>query len=358
MKIYFHIGQTKTASTTIQSGLANIKNKKKIEHLGIHYPNNKFAYSFRQDHIYSFMPLVIEDMVKIDGLDEYLANNNMTINEYKGKLREFWRNEIIYMKDKGLESMVISLETISSASLNHGKIIENAVDFLESLVDEVVIVLYVREFNSWAISQLKQDIKYGIIDNLDNSTEKMVRKYLPSLQVWIDCCNKSDKTSLVVRKFERKLFVKEDIFIDFLSVINENAEQFIYENDSQNTALDSNSTKFLLEFNKKYPLLLKDNVLNKERGLHTTWIPEYLYPKEGERFKYNLKLNDVQTDTIKTIYKNLNKYIKDGEMTFSGYNDCEETTDMSIPIDFFVELINNYNKRIQKLENQVNELKK
>lgn len=336
--LILHIGTRKTGTTSIQRSLAYSKEyleKKNINYLG---PNIG----------YRLYPLFINEPRKcyyfqIKNIDTK-SKEIEELNRYKDKVV----NKLNSIKD-GI--VIISEEDLLLISQNK---ISDLKDFLEKYFTTITIIVYLREPYSYFKGHLLQNVKAGT-KSFEQIEPDQYHSFSQMIKSYLDCFINA---KFIFRPFDKKSFINGDLIDDF--IISSGLEDInikkLYKIKANET-LGKNSLLLLSETNKRYPLFVNGK-RNPERG-------------NGDYLRILEKIKDTKADFEIPISKDLickmNNEIefynsllpKDFYFEKIKYKGVKKVypEDEFLPLDFVVDLVNEYNKKIDKLLGEIEKKK-
>ncbi|MCP4380199.1 MAG: hypothetical protein GY798_02030 [Hyphomicrobiales bacterium] len=258
IRIYVHIGLTKTGSTTIQDLFLN--NRPLLRSRGIVYYNDK-SRNFSTNDFPAALDekFYLERYMRLRGLykDEILKKKHQ--NEVFKHIRKTIR------RNKSAK-IVISSEVLSAIKPQSVKKLKKFL--VKCCKDEefsIRIICYVREPVSWFTSSFQEEIK-ARGRTIDNPIDVKVpfrfylRKYINAFGI----------ENVDVREFNPNQFAEGSLIADFFEAIGEssvNIHDFDYQ--TQNESLSLQAARIISEFNAVHPLYVGED-LNRARalGLH------------------------------------------------------------------------------------------
>lgn len=341
-RLILHIGTIKTGSTSIQNSLGNSR-EVLLTH-NIYYPKNR-----PYNHIFRFVPIFLEDPEFSFVFRKELLENENKHNKIE-KYRKMWVKEIRACKQ---DNFIITAEDFTLPFFSE-KAVRNLKEFVEKYFDEVTIIVYFRHFDTWIPSQVQQGIKMGKIKYIDHAIKKYLNdsdifSYKNILNKWIKVFGINN---MVIRPFDPKVFHNGSLLADFFHSCKLPVDDGAIPEIRSNESLGKNAISFLQKYNQAYPRLV-DGKFNPDRGTKRERIPVDLFNAlPDEKFKLEMIYSSEQAHRINQEIDFVNEFFTDGYQ-FSHVSPGSEEMDFQtaddIPIEFFVELINNYNKRIEIL---------
>jgi hypothetical protein len=350
-KVIVHIGTRKTGTSSIQKTLG--ENRVELIKHNIYYPSLKPF-----NHISIFTPIFLDAPEKYGALIKRGVTSNREALKACARLQSKWINEFNKCE---CDNFIISAESLTSPvfALNA---VRRLKEFLEEYFEEIVIVVYFRHYNSFINSQVQQVIKNGhgsksigtiLNQYLDNPNSEIF--YSNNIKNWVEVFGYDH---LIIKPFDIESFRSNSLVEDFLYAAGLNTDGIDIQEYKINESLGKNSIAFLERLNQKYPAL-KNNMLNPERGLNPRFIPVKPFQDcPDEKFALNLNYTEEQAKNLNKEIDYVNQFFDD-EFKFKYLeSDSKENVYPSaddIPVAFFVELINNYNKRLEEFINKEKE---
>jgi hypothetical protein len=345
-QLILHIGTKKTGSSSIQQSLG--KSRLALHKYNIHYPNIRPF-----NHLVTFLPIFIENPGKAFNFRKSLKSSK---NKHSKVMR--YRNTWVYeIEDCTKDYFIISAEGLTGANftIDAIKVLQA---FVERYFKEVTIIAYVRHYDQWIPSQIQQAIKNGNFNlKFDEVVQLLMRcppgmSYQNSLEKWIKVFGRE---KLVVRPFDPKVFYKGSLLADFLHFSKLPVDADLIPEIRSNDSIGKHAVTFLQKYNQIYPVFINNSV-NKDRGLARKVTPDYLYRDlaSDEKFKLELVYTPEQAKGFNEEIDFVNQFFTDGYQfhhVSSGSGDIKIPIAEEIPVEFFVELVNNYNKRLDELLN-------
>jgi hypothetical protein len=344
--LVLHIGTIKTGSSSIQTSLGNARNVL-LKH-NIHYPGLKPF-----NHIFSFPPIFMEDPVKAFNFRKALKKSENKHRKVK-RYREAWVKEI-----EGCEKdhFIISAEGFTQPYFTR-EAVKHLREFIERYFEKLTIIVYVRQYDQWISSRMQQSVRNGsYTSDLRGLANHLLgcppgMSYQNSLEKWIKVFGRE---KLVVRPFDSKVFYKDSLLADFLYYSKLPVDADLIPEIRSNESIGKHAVTFLQEYNQTFPLFI-NNAVNLERGMAHRGSPGYLYRDlaSDEKFKLELVYSPEQAQRFNEEIDFVNQFFTDG---YQFHHVSPENKDLNVPIaeeipvEFFVELINNYNKQIENLLN-------
>lgn len=358
--LLLHIGTMKTGSTSIQACLMSSTQELR-KHNIYYFPtmnHNNFSFS----PLFKAAPESNYDWKKNYGTENVIQKTQ----QLKKQWIDLWGTF-----DEG--TAVVSSETLSFYSFED---VERLYKFVAPLFDEVRVIIYFRDPGKYITSMLQQDIKNGYTPSdktfLEYYQGRVVSiQYKEQLSRWIKIFGPKQVT---VRPFQRKSFYQGSLEKDFFyhgCGVQFDQSQLIVSH--RNESLNLESAVFLYELNRKYPTI-KHGVLNKERGMANRPLPSWIFAEfEGTKIDIPLFYDSKRYQAMVEQVDYVNSFLSEKDQiscsllrqkTVDGSVIRDEIQVESPGMDYFVEVINGYNKlvaskikRINALQNRLDELK-
>lgn len=351
-RLILHIGTPKTGSTSIQESLGNSRDAL-LQH-NIHYPSNRPF-----NHIFSFIPIFLDDPDTSFVFTIQLKSDEDKDTKIQG-YRETWIKEIESCEK---DNFIISAEDFTFSYFTEDSV-KRLKSFVEQYFEEVTIIAYVRHYDQLISSQIQQEVMIGYIPA---SIGELVQEFLncpptisyqESLRKWI---NVFGSENLIVRPFDPLAFQNGNLLADFFHTLGLPADDISIPEIMSNVSLGKHAVVFLQKYNQIYPLYVNDSI-NTERGMAKKRYPGYLYRNiAGEKFKLELVYTPEQAQRFNEEIDYVNQFFDDGYQFRHVIPESGEVRipneEDEIPIEFFVELINNYNKQMETLLDQNSSLR-
>ena len=273
MKAVIHIGTRKTGTTTIQHFLA--KNRVALKTQGILVPTSNSSCSGKHFEL------------------ARVADQN--------KQRDKYRHEI---KVNGCEDdlVILSEEGLSSFT---GKEVKNFKEWLDSLFDDITIILYLRRQPEYLVSLYHARLRLGlakkIFDYLDTPEAPSVAlAYHKILESW------SIFEKIKIRIFDRRGFRDNDLLSDFSHTVGFNMAGLERTKD-RNISLGSAEAEFLRLLNAH------EFDFRIHNGTNRRWIPDILNQdrrrKQDVRDEKAYYLNRAEAQRILDQFREGNNWI-------------------------------------------------
>ena len=353
--VYLHIGLHKTGTTSIQRSLC--LSREKLLNYDINFPlvySEPPFYDFQEDigynHSFSFVPAFIKDYRRYHYFKDKEIYSDDEANLESKRLLNKWKS---VLNENNCNKLIISAENIV---LNTTEELQNIKQFLLQYFDAVKCIVYFREYIPFATSSIQQLIKGG--DYFWGGY--FFRDIKSEMTKFIDVFGREN---IMSRKFDRECFANGDLIDDFIKIVDPNIDLSILNKVYKNETLDKYGTIFLNEYNKKYPIY-KNNKLNTKRGLSeygfSAIASVFSKVKNNDKFDFIIPCNteycekvNEQIDYVNQLLDSSNKLQKIKETTYNNYFSNED-----IPFDYYIELINTYNKELEKSYHIIDSYKK
>jgi len=340
-RLILHIGMNKAGSSSIQQSLGRSREILLVHN--IYYPNIR-----PYNHIISFTPIFVEDPETIDCFKRTLRPSEDKATKVQ-VYRDAWLKEFDACNK---DHFIISAEYLSTPYFP-----EDAVSrlkaFIEPYFKEVTIIAYIRHYDTWIASQIQEQIKIGVATG---DIKEIVQHYFDcppwasyskSLKKWL---NVFGRDNIIIRPFDSRAFYNGSLLTDFFHSCNLPVDKIPVQEIRKNESVGQHAISFLQEYNQSYPVFINNSV-NTERGY--TWrlgIPIDLYKNlKDEKFELGLIYSPEQAEKFNMEIDFVNQFFADGyqfKRVSSKTGELIIPRSEDIPVEFFVELINNYNKRL------------
>lgn len=204
--IYIHIGQTKTATTSLQSFFFN--NKDWLEQNDILYPDIPEHYEIKSQHRY------LAETFNTNHLDF-----DICINE--------WRYFIDQVKNSNCSKVLISEEVFWHLLEQYKEKRITAIKWIKERLEQwqVKIICYLRRQDHWVESWYNQLVKTDVSHISKLSFDEFIDKYdkfglLDYHEVISNWATVFGSENIIVRPFETLKFKNQDIIDDFMEILN------------------------------------------------------------------------------------------------------------------------------------------
>ncbi len=240
-KIYLHIGSPKTATTAIQDCLARNANFL-CKNFGIFYPQ-----SGRNVNAHHPLAADLRTLFNKDKIPDHCYGNNKRGKNWDNLLCE------IEKKGRGSQKIILSSEDFfvlyRTGNLASLKYIQQK---LKSY--RVIIIVYLRRQDLFIDSLFNQAIKATIQHDIKpsriiNSHPVTRQNYFNIVSAWSQVFGKQN---VIIRPFERKKFLGDDIIKDFFSQIDCHKVVLPYQPEFKNERLSSAELIFKNSLNKHF----------------------------------------------------------------------------------------------------------
>jgi len=357
--LILHIGTPKTGSTSIQRSLGKARDSL-LDH-NIYYPIIEPSSNEPYNHIFTFIPIFIESPEK-----RYWFRRRLKPFEDKSlkvqKYRQAWIKEF---KACEQDHFIVSAEHLAVTYFNEEAVIRTK-EFVKPFFENVTIIAYVRHYDQWIPSQIQEYVKNGREFFGQAELREIFNKFLncppflsyqQSLKKWI---NVFGIENIVVRPFDPLAFYKGSLLADFFYASGLPADDIEIPEIRSNESIGKFAVAFLQHYNQMYPVFVGDS-LNRDRGLSQQGIPENVFiNKVDEKFKPKIIYSPEQAERFNQEIDFVNQLFADGyqfKRVSPGTGEMKLPSAEDIPAEFFVELVNNYNKRIENLQQRMLVLK-
>ncbi len=210
---YLHVGTTKTGTSTIQSSLD--KNRSLLRSQGFQLLPNSLRKG-NSDYTLALSQYREEN--------HNLFNKSLKmlgISDKESKLDFDKRTERIYSNfiNKTDKNIILTDEQFFSRSFKDKNCIQKTVGFLKSHNLNCKIIVYLRNQNSWILSDYIQNIKGGGILSLDQYISKVLSdKSSYDIEKFMNILEETN-LEIIVRPYKRVLRKRWDIIKDFYKCI-------------------------------------------------------------------------------------------------------------------------------------------
>ncbi|KGR90093.1 hypothetical protein CD30_13600 [Ureibacillus massiliensis 4400831 = CIP 108448 = CCUG 49529] len=341
-KLIIHIGTPKTGTTSIQNTL--YASRLSFMDYGLYYP--KFL---PHDHIYGFTSLFKDDPENLIFFRQKDLKSDQ-MNEKQTLYKNNWIKEFETFQG---HCFIISAEKLSELTIDEVRKVKN---FVEQYFEEIEIIVYVRPFNALIPSAIQESIKGGFVSSSFEDLFRLCMNdknhwifYSNSIKSWI---NIFGRESVTVRPFNKKAFKNNDLIDDFLETIGYGeVDTRKIKKFTGNESIGKYSVTLLSKLNQRFPML-KNGELNKERGLVNSWVPTYIFSSvHDEKFTLDIKYTISDAELLNKEIDYINEYLPQNHR-FDYVKSSNELTVFpkieEIPINFYVDLLNEYHKEIEK----------
>ncbi|MBN2286722.1 MAG: hypothetical protein JXI43_09765 [Tissierellales bacterium] len=347
MNLILHIGTAKTGTTSIQHTFG--KSRKILEKNNLYYPHMEHD---QYNHIHTFSPLFMDTPYN----QPYLIARGFTKENYKRMqmdLEKWWIKEF---ESCPVQNFMISAENLS---VYNKKQIERMKGFLLQYFSAIHVIVYIRPATSYINSWAKQDIKNGNkIGNLEDGYQQCIYSYDHLLGKIITYHEMFQDQKITLRPFVKEHMLNGDVIEDFLQVIDINIS---LEKVNSNQSIGKNGVFLLKALNDRYPNVI-DGKLNMERGLVRRYVPVHVLSKvKDDKFDIDIHYNQEEAHSINSKLRIIN-HLLDSDYYFDEIIPDETETEFphteEISMDYYVDLINEYNKHLEKIIQRIEEQRK
>ena len=266
MKAVIHIGLHKTGTTTIQHFLA--KNRESLQKQGVYIPSsiretrNKLAQ--HRELNAAIIPSISESgpLFSLTGQNAYnmILKQGFTRND-QDKIWEKYRHEIEENCQKD-DLVLFSSEYLSNATDNE---IERLKEWMSSLFEDIIIVLYLRRQPEFLVSIHHSFVGSGspwsLLDLLNRPEGRSILAYHKIVERW----SIFGKEKIKIRIFDRQKFHESDLLSDFAYTVGFEMAGLESVTD-ENVSTDSVETEFLRLLNSHIPPMPDSWPHNPARG--------------------------------------------------------------------------------------------
>lgn len=299
MRIFLHIGGSKTGTSTIQECL--LQNKAKLAELGYSYLHmegrNEYrdlpAYCMRQDRSDKYFKMNF-----VNNAEQRKIFDKNFVETFEQKIRELPKNT---------HTIIISSEHLSGR-LRVSKEIIKLKTFLSTYSSEIDICYYIREQAAKIASSYSTKIKSGgtlsIQDYFSRAESRKDIDYEKVLSEWEAVFGKEN---IHLGIFDRKEFHGGDLLKDFFYVLHGGEIEGLDTSlTTQNSSLSATGVLVARYVNKLIPMFTPDKGVSKLNRALIELISEYLKGKP-------VKLTGEQKQSV------VNKYAASNELVRKRY---------------------------------------
>ena len=208
-KLILHIGTEKTGTTSIQSAL--VKNRDKLENNNYFFPMSLGPRSQVKLANYALADGVISNLRIMDGIhtsSDVIPYREKVEKELAAELQRTKASTVV-MSNEHCSSRLVSLVDINR--LKH---------FLSDYFDDIKIVVYLRQQESFLSSWYSTSVKNGNskkIPNALNFRNNNMFNYDLLLQKWEQVFGKNN---IILKIFEKEDLENGDVVEDFFKLLN------------------------------------------------------------------------------------------------------------------------------------------
>jgi|GEM_PF-3601651 len=335
-KLILHIGMTRTGTSSIQGEL--IKNKDKLYRHGVKY---FFGEDIDKD---LFEALFFKDPYNIQSLRlEYGSDEAIDIG-----LRHIKKKFIEFLLFKNKPISIVSAEGLSFCSSDEVGMLK---DFLLKYyaLEDIYVIYYARE----PISHMKSMIAWNVKQGYQTIDEAIYTQKGGHYFQFIESYSQHFK-NIIVRPYYNYGQGNQSIVDDFLLHCGIKIN-IACENQRKNEALGKYATIIFSELLKKYPRWIEERK-NMDRGMkngvYTAEFFRIFSNVEDVKFDVCMNFNQQQKDNLNDIIARINQNLDEHEQ-FGNIDTYEDNVSQpktldDIPRSYFIDLINSYNKYIEK----------
>lgn len=245
MKAFLHIGTEKTGTTTIQSFLA--KNRSCLLRDGFLYPKSPGETNHIKLVAFSLNLNDLEDVKKhLHGLDYLSILNPEKIDDFRKTFQQDLEKET---SSAEAQTVILSSEHCSSRLIRIEEI-NILKSLLKNFFEEIKIIIYLRRQDQLLLSSYStQVICDGRTQPLDMPNKQVIERYYDYQAILKKWGQVFGQENIIIRPFERKQMIKDDLLYDFARVIG-----FTIDNDYEmvpnlNESYSIESLEFLRNMN-------------------------------------------------------------------------------------------------------------
>jgi hypothetical protein len=294
--IYFHIGQTKTATTTIQAFLH--KNRAWLSENGIFYPEVPSDHPLKTQH-------------------RFLINS---MHENKDDFHEAlsaWIYLCDQIRQSHFETIVISEEVFWHLFEQNNEKRIKAINWIRQQLNDfnVRIVCYLRRQDRWIESWYNQIVKTDVTYTSQLSIDEFVERYIKYglfdyYAVLSDWAAAFGDDNIIIRRFEQNYFINSDIIKDFCSIFGITCFDRASFPDDLQVSLPNFACDFSSIFNRS-------RRANSFKRIMVRVLSEFTGDKTDRRrylpFRLGREILDKYEPSNKLV---ASRFIKDGEDLF------------------------------------------
>lgn len=287
MELFLHIGQEKTATTSIQSFFATNRDYFSTSH-NLLYPTSPGNPNHIGTAIYFGTNPRLDELRKANNLfqsEKYMAFRNRFPVEFEHEI-------------KGYDKVVISNEHCSSRLVLESEI-RTLKSFFSAYFTKITIILYLRNQADMITSSYSTSIKSGSPHDLQTFYEshKNNLNYYKLVKLWADVF---DSENIVVRPYDKTKWKNQNIIDDFLSLIGFNPEEISAKRTNDlNKSLDAAQLEFLRVYNNLVPMYLNGSINPYREGI--------LPPLEANSEAFKVLIPENIAKDIETSFGEFNK---------------------------------------------------
>lgn len=234
--IYLHIGQTKTATTTLQAFFSD--NRNWLESKGVLYPHVPEGTANNRQHRFL-----------VESLHRNSDNFTLALSN--------WDFILDQINTSSLDKIIISEEVFWHLFEQNPNKRREAIRWINQVLSkyDVKIICYLRRQDFWIESWYNQLVKTDIHSLSCMESEDFVNFYrnnglLNYYQILTEWSSAFGRENMLIRPFEKKQFLNNDLFQDFLSFLSiDNLDGTIRPTQKQK-ALINPACAFSLVYNR------------------------------------------------------------------------------------------------------------
>jgi hypothetical protein len=231
--IYLHIGQTKTATTTIQAFCH--RNRAWLRERGVLYPESPAGHAVRMKH-------------------HHLVES---LNAGDAPVSAPWREVLGQAEAAGSSAVLVSDEVLWHLHAGHPERRASTLAWLAQQLKgvEVRVICYLRRQDRWVESWFNQQAKGGHAGTARLGFDAFVEHQkagglLDYARVLADWAAALGDAALVVRSFERSQLLQGDVLVDFLSQLGLNDLGGAWRPGDRQVALSRPASLLMNRFNQ------------------------------------------------------------------------------------------------------------
>ncbi|MCU0524006.1 MAG: hypothetical protein MUF72_04190 [Elainella sp. Prado103] len=251
MKAFVHIGTEKTGTTSLQHFFAN--NRHLLGSQGFSYPKALGEVNHLALAAYAF-----QDVLNDQFLCKNLALKTQgDVQRFRQDLRSKLLEEV---KSSNTDKIILSNEHCSSRLTSPDEITALR-DLLESVVEEIELIIYLRRQDSFLLSSYSTFIKSGNIKSLTIPSGALLKNHYDYWEILEKWHSIFAKHKIVVRVFEKGQLIDNDLIKDFSRIIGLQVDSSFDIPDSYyNVSLDPDCIEFLRLLNIRFRQMGNVNV--------------------------------------------------------------------------------------------------
>ncbi len=321
-RLILHIGMNKAGSSSIQGFLRD--NADTLVKYGINYPMSVHP------HNKTIFSLINTKTGKA------IQKKIINYGEMTSSWHELWLEEI----KSDMNTTIISAEQLMFFPRED---IFRLKQVLSQYFDKIVVIAYIRDYDSYISSSIQQRMKNGRPSIRTELKTLLDQCGYQRLLTWIEACPEYE---FRLRPFRKEAFHKGDLISDFFHAAEiDDSDLKLAPAPRVNQSIGLYSVLLLERYNKEYPLLRNGN-LNQERGLCHKRIPINVFSNvEDVPFRLDIEYSKDQAEKINNCVAEINRYLPHGgqmETVQEKVGDIEKQLSVKIPQSFYHALFKEY----------------